>query len=341
MLHSGIDLHKRTIVIATVDAEGRRVREAQLPTTRAALSTYFASLPGGASAQRAVVESTSTWYWLRDCLVAEGIDLRLGHSKHIKAISYAKVKTDAVDAATLAQLLRSDLVPEAHMISPALREPRDLLRQRLVLVAKQVRCQNAVSGLLAQYNVTTVDALPPLVQLQCALHAEQRALLTRQRKRLEQALQPLLVPNADVQRLLWIPGIGTITAFTLYLEIDGIQRFGAVRPFFSYCRLVPGAKNSGGKTRHKRTKDGNRYLKLAFSHAAVRAIQYYPEITRWYLAKRRVKGPMIARALVAKELARIVYYVLQHQQPFNGTFKGQPLSRTKQAQWPRRASPSV
>ena len=80
-----------------------------------------------------------------------------------------------------------------------------------------------------------------------------------------------------------------------------------MRPFFSYCRLVPGAKNSGGKTRHKRTKDGNRYLKLASSHAAVRSIQYYPEIKRWYLAKRRAKGPMVARALVAKELARIVY----------------------------------
>lgn len=338
MLHTGIDLHKRDLVVATVDSSGTVVQQGRLPTARPAVAAYFRAL---GPEQRAVVESTATWYWLADLLRTEGVALSLGHSKYIKAISYAKVKTDAVDAATLAQLLRSDLVPEAHMISPALREPRDVLRQRLVLVAKQVRCQNAVSGLLAQYNVTTVDALPPLVQLQCALHAEQRALLTRQRKRLEQALQPSLVPNADVQRLLWIPGIGKITAFTLYLEIDGIQRFGAVRPFFSYCRLVPGAKNSGGKTRHKRTKDGNRYLKLAFSHAAVRAIQYYPEIKRWYLAKRRVKGPMIARALVAKELARIVYYVLQHQQPFNGLFKGQPLSRTKQAQWPRRASPSV
>jgi transposase len=255
------------------------------------------------------------------------------------------VKTDAVDAATLAQLLRSDLVPGAHMISPELREPRDLLRQRLVLVAKRTRCQNAVSGLLAQDNVASVDALPPLVSLQCELHTEQRALLARQVKRLEQTLQPTLVPNDDGQRLLWIPGVGKIAAFTLYyLEIDGVARFGAVRPFFSYCsycRLVPGAKNSGGKARHKRTKDGDRYLTLAFSHAAVRAIQYYPEIKRWYLAKRRTKGPMVARALVAKELARIVYYVLRHNESFNGTFKGVPLSRTKQSQWPRRASPSA
>ena len=338
MLHSGIDLHKRDLVINTVDAAGVAVKTGTVPATRAAVTAYFRAL---GSEPRAVVESTASWYWLADLLRAEGVALTLGHSKYIKAISYAKVKTDAVDAATLAQLLRSDLVPEAHMISPELREPRDLLRQRLVLVAKRTRCKNAVSGLLMQYNVETPAALPPLPRLTAELHAEQGALLTRQIKRVEQHLHPLLVPTTDVQRLLWIPGIGKIAAFTLYLEIDGITRFGAVRPFFSYCRLVPGAKNSGGKSHHKRTKDGNRYLKLAFSHAAVRAIQYYPEIRRWYLARARRKGPMIARALVAKELARIVYAVLAKQEAFNGTFKGVPLSRTKTTQWPRLASPDV
>src|SRR5687768_6883432 len=112
MLHSGIDLHKRTIVLTTVTADGRPVRDATLPTTREAVRRYFAVLPGP---HRAVVESTATWNWLRDLLASEGVDLRLGHSKFIKAISYAKVKTAAVDAATLAQLLRSDLVPEAHI----------------------------------------------------------------------------------------------------------------------------------------------------------------------------------------------------------------------------------
>jgi transposase len=317
------------------------VREAQLPTTRSALSAYFASLPGGAAAQRAVVESTSTWYWLRDLLVSEGIDLRLGHSKHVKAISYAKVKTDAVDAATLAQLLRGDLVPEAHMVSPEWREARDLLRARLQLVRQHVRCQNIISGLLAQYNETTVAALPELVQLRVRLVEAQRALLTAQAKELSRALNPRLLPDADVQRLLWIPGIGRLLAFTIWLEIDGIGRFPSARDFVSYCRLVPGAGNSGGKTRHKRTKDGNRYLKLAFHHAAIRAIQYCPEIRAYAQALRRRKPAPVARALVAKELARIVFYVLTKQEAFNGTFKGKVLSHTKQPTWPRRASPAV
>jgi transposase len=178
-----------------------------------------------------------------------------------------------VDAATLAQLLRGDLLPEAHMVSAEWREARDLLRARLQLVRQQVRCQNIVTGLLAQYNETTVDALPELVRFRVELVQAQRTLLVAQATQLGRALNPRLLPTADVQRLRWIPGIGRLLAFTIWLEIDGIGRFPSARDFVSYCRLVPGAGNSGGKTRHKRTKDGNRYLKLAFHHAAVRAIQ--------------------------------------------------------------------
>ena len=338
MLHSGIDLHKRTIAIATVTPDGQPVRDAQLATSRPAIRAYFESMPGP---HRAVVESTANWYWLHDLLVGAGVDLRFGHSKYIKAISYAKVKTDAVDAAALAQLLRSDLIPEAHMVSPEWREARDLLRARLQLVRQQIRVKNTVAGLLAQYNVASPAALPPLVQLRTTLLAEQFALLGTQGKRLAAELNPLLIPTPDVQRPLWIPGIGRIVAFTMRLEVDGITRFPSARDCVSYCRLVPGAGNSGGKTRHKRTKDGNRYLKLAFSHAAVRAIQYYPAIQRFYRTMARRKPRIVARALVAKELARIVYDVLTKQESFNGTFKGIPLSRTKKPQWPLLASPSV
>jgi transposase len=269
-------------VLSTVDPAGKPVDEAELPATRAVVRAYFTAHPGP---HRAVVESTATWYWLRDLLVPLGVDLRLGHSKYIKAIRYAKVKTDAVDAHTL-----------------------------------------------AQYNVTRVEALPPLVQLRVDLLAQQRTLLTAQIKQIERELAPRLVPTPDAQRLLYIPGIGAIVAFTLLLEIDTIARFPTVKDFVSYCRLVPAAKNSAGKQRQQRSKDGNRY-------AAIRAIQYCPEIQRFYRSLARRKPPAVARALVAKELARAGYFVLSRQEPFNGTFKGQPLSRTKTPKWPRLVNP--
>ncbi|MGH7548364.1 MAG: hypothetical protein ACREMM_09330, partial [Gemmatimonadales bacterium] len=103
---------------------------------------------------------------------------------------------------------------------------------------------------------------------------------------------------------------------------------------------VPGADHSGGRTRHRSgSKAGNRYLKLAFSHAGIRAVQYYPEIRAVFKAKARKQPVRIARTLVALALARIGYQVLAKQEAFNGQFKHRPLSRRKHAQWPRRASP--
>ena len=57
MLRSGIDLHKRTIVVSTVTADGHPVRDASRSTTRAAVQANFAALPGP---HRAVSESTAT-----------------------------------------------------------------------------------------------------------------------------------------------------------------------------------------------------------------------------------------------------------------------------------------
>jgi transposase len=144
-----------------------------------------------------------------------------------------------------------------------------------------------------------------------------------------------------VQRLLWIPGVGKTVAFTIRLETGTIDRFPSAKQFFSYCRLVPGASDSGGSRRHSHRKDGNRYLKLAFSHAGVRAVQYYPVVRSFYERKAHEKPEAIARAIVAKEIARIAYHVLRKREDFNGCFKGVPLSRTKKPNWPRQPRPAA
>jgi hypothetical protein len=311
MLHSDIDLHKRTIAIATVTPDGQAVQDRQLPTTRAAVRAYFAALPGP---HRAVVESTSHWYWLRDLLTGAGVDLRLGHSKYIKASSHAKVKTDAVDAATLAQLLRSGLIPEAHMVCAEWREARDLLRAPAARHA----------------------ASPVQERARRAAHAVRRPGEAAGRRP-----EPAADPDARRAAARLDPQRRPARRLRHRARGRRHRALPSARDFVSYCRLVPGAGNSGGKTKHKRTKDGNRYLKIAFTHAAIRAIQYYPEIRALYRALARRKPPAVARAIVAKELARIVFYVLSKQEAFNGTFKGRPLSRTKQPRWPRLVSPPL
>jgi len=237
-------------------------------------------------------------------------------------------------------LLRADLIPPAHMIAADRRGPRDLRRMRLRLVENTARAKNSIARLLEKFNVPHPRDLETPYQLQATGHQTQIELLAEQMHTVDAALDPFLIPNADLQRLLWIPGIGKVNAFTLYTEIDGIDRFPSAKQFFSYCRLVPGADNSAGRPRHRSgSKAGNRYLNLAFSHAAIRAVQYYPEVHAFFRATARRKPIRIARTLVALEIARIVDQVLKTSEEFNHRFKNKALTRRKQSPWPRLASP--
>ena len=331
------------------------VKQSKLPNHNTSIIRYFEAL---GKPHQAVVECTSNWYWLSDLLKENGIDIALAHAKYLKAISYAKVKTDKVDSQTLASLLRLNMIPEAHQISPDKRALRDLMRARLRLVVKRVSCLNSIHRLLGKFNISIpenrqlhdLSTLDYLVNLELSedflfqlnLLKEQVKLLHKQIIDLEKSMHPRLIPNGDIQRLLWIPGIGKISAFTIYLEVDGIDRFADVKNFYSYCRLVPGADNSNRKQKHKSgNKDGNRYLKMVFRESSVRAVQYYKEIKQFYNSKARRKHVNVARNLVALELANAVYHVLKYKQDFNNTFNNKTLSRQKTVQWPRLASPGA
>jgi len=130
-----------------------------------------------------------------------------------------------------------------------------------------------------------------------------------------------------------------MNAFTILLEVDNINRFPEVKNFFSYCRLTPSARNSAGKSKQRSSKDGNKYLKVAFCDAAIHAVQYYPVIRNYNSSQLRRKNKQIAKTIIAKEIAEIVFYVLKYKTDFNNKFRGQELDHKKSLQWPRVVSP--
>jgi transposase len=269
------------------------------------------------------------------------IPMVFAHAKYVKAIAYAKVKTDKVDSHTLAQLLRMDYIPSAHKISNDKRLLRDALRARLKIVQRHTSITNSMQLLLAKYNLDSPTQLSGIPKFQYEQLSEVEELLDAQMLDLEKQLYPFLIPNHDVQRLLWIPGIGKMNAFTILLEVDDINRFADVKNFFSYCRLVPSARNSGGKSKQRSSKDGSKYLKIAFCDAAVHAVQYYPVIRKYQSSLLRKKNKQIAKTIIAKHIAEIVYHVLNDKTYFNNKFKGRELEHKKSLQWPRVVNPYV
>ena len=63
---------------------------------------------------------------------------------------------------------------------------------------------------------------------------------------------------------------------------------------------------------------------------------FYPEIKRFPTRLEQRANKTIARTVVAKELAKISYYVLSRQQEFK-TFKGDKIEKLRD--WPRARKP--
>jgi len=92
------------------------------------------------------------WGWLAGLLEDYSFEAHLVHPLRCKAIASARLKNDKVDAATLARLLRADLLPEAWIAPPEVRQLRALLRRRAGLVRLRTRQQNRVHAVAADFG---------------------------------------------------------------------------------------------------------------------------------------------------------------------------------------------
>src|SRR5215510_11570523 len=150
MIYVGIDLHRKRSQIAALDEQGRELLSRRVANDPEALKAILGELGGEL---QVALEATYGWEWLADLLEAEGHELHLSHPLRTKAIAAARVKTDAVDARTLAHLLRTDLLPEAYVAPRELRDLRELLRHRIVLTRMRTALKNRVHALLARQGI--------------------------------------------------------------------------------------------------------------------------------------------------------------------------------------------
>ena len=65
MYYTGIDLHRKTSFVTTVDASGQIVKKVNLINDEVTILDCFLSLDDDT---KVVIESTANWYWLYDLL---------------------------------------------------------------------------------------------------------------------------------------------------------------------------------------------------------------------------------------------------------------------------------
>ena len=98
MLYTGIDLHERSSFFTTVDDHGKVIKQMKIYNDPLRILNYFQDFNDH---QKAVCECTIGWYWLVDLLKKNNIQISIAHAKMLKAIAFAKVKTDKIDSGTI------------------------------------------------------------------------------------------------------------------------------------------------------------------------------------------------------------------------------------------------
>ena len=254
----------------------------------------------------------------------------MAHPLATKAIGAGRVKNDAIDAATLAQLLRTNLLPEAWIAPPEVRELRRLVRMRasLVRIRSRLKCQVhaicadagipvAASDLFGRKGRTGLETLvlPPVTASRLAAHLRLIDDVGREIIAADREIVAAFRGDDRVRRLLPIPGIGILNAATIVAEIGDVTRFPSAAHLASWAGLTPTERSSADHVRRGHiSKQGSRWLRWTMVEAAARiGTSRAAKLHRFAdpIADRR--GTKIARVALARRILTLAFYALRDE----------------------------
>jgi transposase len=331
----GIDYHKR-FSYATIMAEtGKILKSGRICNDPQLLSKFLGSYAHDDCV--AVLEAGYNSHVMYDWLDELVDSVTLAHPGKLKAIAEAKVKTDKIDSALLAHLLRCDLIPAAHVSSAEARIGKQLLRHRMFLVRLSTMVKNRIHALVDGFpllfrrcpvkGLFGVKGMMWLKSLEIPEHSRRilngqinlLEFLSSQIKKVNKQLGDFGQSDERVDFVDSVPGIGKNLSVLIVTEIDEINRFSRASKLHSYAGLVPSTYSSGGRSFNGRiTKQGNKYLRWAMIEAVEPASRKDAEIRRMYHRLSRRKGANSAKVAVARRLLTIVYKVLKERRYYRG-----------------------
>lgn len=334
MINVGIDVGKRFCQAALKTDDGRLLDELRFENTSQGVRELLTHITVHGEA-RAVLESTAN-YWIRvhDLLEENGVDTILANPRKTKLIAEAKIKSDRLDARTLATLLQGNLVFESYVPPKAQREERTLVRHRAGLVKTRTEIRNRIHAILAKHelhheysDLYGKQGLEWLENLQLQ-GVDQVVLKTNLAllKTLDEQIELVTHQVAktacneeDIRILMTMPGIDFYSAMVIASEIGDVGRFPTQWKLVAYAGLAPSRHQSGEYERRGGiTKEGSKWLRWILVQAAQHARQHDPRFKAYYerVAKRR--GPQKAVVAVAKEMLVVIWFMLTRREPYRG-----------------------
>jgi transposase len=334
MEYVGIDLHKKGFTACVMDEKGLVSHTGGYQNNVGEVEKLLLEVHDPSF----VIEATQNWMWMVRYFEKSGLPVTLAHPLRTKAIASARIKTDELDAKTLAHLLRSDLVPMAYIPTINEQEDRDLARARCQFVKQQTWIKNQIHSLLTKENL-----LSPVSDLfgkrgriwlsKQDLTDNNKIIVKEFLDLLENVKEKIITLDKEIEKrskanprseiLKSIPGFGTITAFVLASEIGDPNRFPSGKKMAAYLGLVPSLYQSGNTKRlGSITKLGSPYARWVLMQAAHRLVRQDINTKLFYQTLSLRRGKKKAIVAVARKLTELSYRLLTDNRKYE--LRGMP-----------------
>jgi len=276
-----LDVHKLSIVAATLGPSGGEIELHQIETTERAIRRFVDRL-GGPEGLACCYEAGPGGFALLRLLSQVGVACDVIAPSLVPVRTGDRVKTDRRDASKLVRLFRAGELTFVVPPSPATEGLRDLMRCRDDLRCARTAARHRVAKQLLRHGRIYRDGKKAWTRMHREWVARQRlddelaqaALeqmlshldgLDRQIDALDRDLEQIATRQPwcePVRRLCAFRGIATRTALGLIAEIGDFRRFAHPRELASYLGITP-TEYSSGEQRHRGhiTKTGNRHAR--------------------------------------------------------------------------------
>jgi transposase len=326
----GLDVHKRHVMVAAVDAQQQLVLAPQKIATHKFQGWARAHLK---LTDCIALEATTNAWEIHDQLVPLVAEVAVANCHQLQLISASSRKTDKHDAVVLAKLLAAYILPTVWVPPQSVRDLRALTRHRTQLLQQRSAAKNRLHALLHQHNliapegdpfsaanVTWWEALPltPVDHLQLRHDWSTIHLLNELLAETETAIAQLSVTEAwdePMTFLMQLPGIGLYTGMTILAAIGDIERFPSPQQLVGYAGLGARVRASGNTYRTgKITKQGRRELRTALIACAWSAVRWSDHWRAIFTSLANRIGKHKAITAVARKLLVTIWYVLTRRE---------------------------
>jgi transposase len=316
----GIDLHKKSSVWVLIDEQATELWKGDVACHPNNISTAIKNFPVPTNEVEVAIEPVCGWRWVVCQLEGSGMKVHIAHPRKVQLIAQSMKKNDTEDARTLANLLRSGYLPEAHRASDATYQLRLLLRERTYLVRLCTSAKNQLHGIATTQGLHLIKGGNPLHQRGKIGIMEGNNFVLIELHKLVDDLQKRITPFDDIlhrevknfpvaKLLMTMPGVGIITALTVIAEVDDFGRFKNAKHLTSFAGLVPRQRSSGETIRYGSiTHQGSEPLRTALVETAMRIRESNaPELFVFLKRLAPTCGAKRARVALARKMLAILW----------------------------------